>query len=359
MLTPRPPVPGGLVVPDGVPAVTAREPVALPDDAFFPVAVAVSVTCSVLVACGSTADTAWSSSAWLAGSVPSVQVAPLACGQTVNFGAPTFLAVATLAVTVTELLAPPALQTQTTKPAVWPALTCGEPDSDWTWTQSCGWPGEGDGLGLVPDGDGLGEEADGVGVGLGLDGGSLDVGGGGGGAWLAVAVAVAVGESIGPADLVGETVVLSDTVGVGWGVAVPDGSVADAEGLTAAARTADCGRFAQADDLAGAARELSSATEAPKTLELMVSSRKPAMPPTAAGRTTDDAFTGTPSPSWLRRPQYWCSPCPSQLCPCNLKIPCHCRSTPRRAFPADRRHRGGRSAGAGPGALEGSLDVRF
>jgi hypothetical protein len=306
---PSPPAPGGLVVPAGVPAVTASEAVAVPDDAFFPVAVAVSATCSVLVACGATADVAWSSSAWLAGSVPSVQVAPLACGQTVNFGAPMFLAVATLAVTVTELLAPPVLQTQTTKPAVWPALTCGEPDSDWTWTQSCGWPGEGDGLGLVPDGDGLGV-GDGVGVGVPvgvLDGGSLVVVGGG--AWLAVTVAVGV--AIGPADVGGEATVLSDTVGVAAGVAVPGESVADAEGSTAAARTADFGRLAQADGVVGAACELSCATEAPKTLELIVSSRKPAMPPTVAGRTTEDAFTSTPPSSRLGWPEYWCSPCPS------------------------------------------------
>jgi hypothetical protein len=146
-----------------------------------------------------------------------------------------------------------------------------------------------------------------------VDGGSLA----GGGAWLAVAVSVGV--SIGPAD----GTVLSEIVGVGFGAELPDGealpdlAVVDAEGLTAAARTAACGRLAHADGAAAAVRELSCPTEAPKTLELIVSSRKPAMPPTAAGRTTEDAFTSTPSPSWLRRPQDWCSPCPSQLCPSN------------------------------------------
>jgi hypothetical protein len=308
--TPWPPAPGGLAVPVGDSAVTAREPVALPDSAFFPVAVAVSLTSSALVAAGSTAETAWSSSDWLAGSVPRAQDAPLACGQTVNFGAPMFLAAATLAVTVTEVLAPPALQTQTTKPAVCPAWTVAEPDSDWTWTQSFGSPGEADGLGLVLFdglGLGLGDEPEGVGVGvligLGLGGGALVVGGG---AWLCGTVAV--GEAIGPSDFGGEGTVLSEIVGVGSGAALPDGAVADTEGLTAAARTAACGRLAQ-DGAAGVARD------APNTLELIVSRRKPAMPPTAAGRTTDDAFTSTPSPSWLRGPQDWCSPCPSQLCP--------------------------------------------
>jgi hypothetical protein len=125
--------------------------------------------------------------------------------------------------------------------------------------------------------------------------------------------------SIGRAD----GTVLSEIVGVGFGAELPDGealpdlAVVDAEGLTAAARTAACGRLAHADGAAAAVRALSGPTEAPKTLELIVSSRKPAMPPTAAGRTTVDAFTSTPSPSWLRRPQDWCSPCPSQLCPSN------------------------------------------
>jgi hypothetical protein len=246
MPTPWPPAPGGFPVGDS--AVTAREPVALPDSAFFPVAVAVSLTCSALVAAGSTAETAWSSSDWLAGSVPRAQDAPLACGHTVNFEAPMFLAAATLAVTVTEVLAPPALQTQTTKPAVCPACTVAEPDSDWTWTQSFGSPGVGDGLGLVLVdglglGLGLGDEPEGVGmgvlIGLELDGGALVVGGGGGGAWLCVTVAV--GEAIGPADFGGEGTVLSEIVGVGLGAELPDGAVADAEGLTAAARTAACG----------------------------------------------------------------------------------------------------------------------
>jgi hypothetical protein len=199
---------------------------------------------------------------------------------------------------------------------VWPAWTLAEPDSDWTWTQSCGSVGEGDGLGLLFDGLGLGlgdePEGVGVGVGVGLDGGgSLVVVGGG----ASVPVTVVLGEAIGPADFGGEGTVLSEIVGVGSGAALPDGAVADAAGLTAAARTAACGRFAQGDGVAAAVREPCCATEAPKTLELMVSRRNPAMPPTAAGRTTDDALTSTPSPSWLRRPQDWCSPCPSQLCP--------------------------------------------
>jgi hypothetical protein len=251
--------------------------------------------------------------------VPSAQVAPLVCGQTVNFGAPMFLAVATLAATVTEVLAPCELQTQTTKPAVCPGSTSAEPDRDWTWTQSWASPGEVDGLGLVLVdglGVGLGEVPEGVGVGVlggagGVVGGAVVVGGGG--AW--VTVAVAVGVSIGPAD----GTVLSDIVGVGSGadvfdgVALPDGALVDAAGLTAAARTAACGRLAHGDGAAEVVRGLGcTAAEAPKTLELMLSSRKPAMPPTtAAGRTTDDPFTSTPSPSWLRRPQDWCSPCPS------------------------------------------------
>jgi hypothetical protein len=204
---------------------------------------------------------------------------------------------------------------------VWPGSTSAEPDRDWTWTQSRAPLGEADGLGLVLFdglGLGLGEVPEGVGVGVlvgvgVVDGGLLVVGGG---AWLAVAVSVGV--SIGPAD----GTVLSEIVGVGSGAELPDGAalpdgVVDAEGLTAAARTAAWGRLAHADGAAGVVRELSGPTEAPKTLELIVSSRKPAMPPTAAGRTTDDAFTSTPSPSWLRRPQDWCSPCPSQLCPSN------------------------------------------
>jgi hypothetical protein len=195
-------------------------------------------------------------------------------------------------------------------------------------------PGDGDGLGLVPDEDGLGVgdglEAGG-GFGVVLDGGGLAGGllaGGllaGGGAWLAVAVAVGDGEAIGAFDFGGEGTVLSEIVGVASGATLPDGSVDDE--LTAAARTAACGRLAQA---AGAALLCAAvwASVAARTLELRASSRKPARPPTAAGRATDDAFTSTPSPSRLRRSQDWCSPCPSQRCPCKLRIPSHCRSTP-------------------------------
>jgi hypothetical protein len=164
-----------------------------------------------------------------------------------------FLAAATLAVTVTPLLVPPVLHTQITKPAEWPARTREEPDSDWTWTHSCGLAGDG----LVPDGDGLGL------VGLGLDGGLLDGGADdddGGGAWLVVGPADDDG---GSGD--GEVIVLSEGVGVApAAVVVPDGpaagSVADAEGLMAAARTAVCGRLAHA---VGTACARCGATAAP------------------------------------------------------------------------------------------------
>jgi hypothetical protein len=305
------PAGGGLVVPVGGSAVTASDRAAVSDVAPLAVAVAVSSTCSVLVAAGSTADTAWSSKSCLLVTEGSAQLAPPGSGQIVNFGAPMFLAVATLAVTVTGSLVPTGLQTQITKSAVWPAWTCDEPENDWTWTHNCGGMGDDDdGLGL-----GLGDDELGLGlgdVGVGVGAGGVDVGVGGVDDGLlfgdVVGVAVVLAEAVGVADVVGSGVVLMDCVGVGSGEAVPDGSLADGERLTKAVVTASfAGRLAQT---LGTACAVCCASEAAKTPELIVSSRKPAMPPTATGRTTDVVFTSAPSPSGLHRPPYWCSPCP-------------------------------------------------
>ena len=52
-------------------------------------------TCSPAVACDFTATVLWSSSAWPTGMLPTLQVVPLADGQTVNFGLPMSCADAT------------------------------------------------------------------------------------------------------------------------------------------------------------------------------------------------------------------------------------------------------------------------
>ena len=74
-------------------------------------AVAVRLTCCPVVAVFGTATAACSSSAWPAASVPTVQVAPLAPGQTENRGVMAPLTLAVVA-TVMPLAVPPEGQIQ-------------------------------------------------------------------------------------------------------------------------------------------------------------------------------------------------------------------------------------------------------
>ncbi|MGH3274309.1 MAG: hypothetical protein ACRDNZ_08285 [Streptosporangiaceae bacterium] len=168
-------------------------------------------------------------------------------------------------------------------------MTFGEPDRDWTCTQSRGLAGDGDGLGLVPDGDELGLDADaeGIGLGLALDRGGLGgAEGDGGGVGLVVGLADTVGSAV------GEGIVLSEMVGVALGAVVPEGYGAgvgaDIEGLG--------GRLRQTPGTAG---ERCGAADVPRAPEVSARRRKPAMPLTVTGLTTADAFTGASSWSVL------------------------------------------------------------
>jgi hypothetical protein len=99
-------------------------------------AVAVIRTCSPGAAFPSTWTVAWSSSAWPTGRLPTLQVAPLAAGQTLNFGLAICRADATAALTETPVLGALVLHTQTTKLALLPGLTLDEVENDWTRTHS-------------------------------------------------------------------------------------------------------------------------------------------------------------------------------------------------------------------------------
>jgi hypothetical protein len=123
---------GGEVVPTDVclALVTTIDPDPVKECVAVPEAVAVSWTCSPLVAALPTAAVACSSSAWPGGRVPMPQAAEPELGQTVKCGAPTCLTCATWMPTVTDLLVPLVLQTQMAKPASCPGRTCDEAASD-------------------------------------------------------------------------------------------------------------------------------------------------------------------------------------------------------------------------------------
>lgn len=89
------------------------EPDALKEAASFAFAFAMSVTWWPIVASFRTATLTCSSSAWPCGRFPSAQVAPLASGQTENCGAAVPWVCWTVALTVTFLVLPWVLQTQT------------------------------------------------------------------------------------------------------------------------------------------------------------------------------------------------------------------------------------------------------
>jgi len=128
-------------------------------------ALANSSTCSPSAAFALTLTATCSSSAWPAGRLPTLQDVPSGTGQTVKLGAPMYSAQATRAWTVTPVLDPFVLQTQTAKLATCPAFTCDELEKDCTRTHNCGVFGFGGG------------EDEPLGVGLGLvDGLELGVG---------------------------------------------------------------------------------------------------------------------------------------------------------------------------------------
>jgi len=128
-------------------------------------ALANSSTCSPSAAFALTLTATCSSSAWPAGRLPTLQDMPSGTGQTVKLGAPMYSAQATRAWTVTPVLDPFVLQTQTAKLATCPAFTCDELEKDCTRTHNCGVFGFGGG------------EDEPLGVGLGLvDGLELGVG---------------------------------------------------------------------------------------------------------------------------------------------------------------------------------------
>jgi hypothetical protein len=125
-------------------------------------AAAVRVACWPVLAVFGTVTAASSSSAWPAASVPTVQVAPLADGQTEKWGVTAAVTLA-LAVTAMPLAAPPDGQTQMAKLAVPPG--CTEVVTACTLTHS--WTGGelavGDGVGV-----GVGDLAVLLGVGFGV-----------------------------------------------------------------------------------------------------------------------------------------------------------------------------------------------
>jgi hypothetical protein len=98
--------------------------------------------------------------------VPILHLAPSGSGHTLKLGDRTSFAAATRTVTVTPLADAFVVQTQITKWATCPGLTCDELENDWTRTQSCGFlAGAGDLLG-VGVGVGVGDAELGVGVGV-------------------------------------------------------------------------------------------------------------------------------------------------------------------------------------------------
>lgn len=202
-------------------AVSTTTSVVEPENEDAPGADASPVTCSSSprLAWAFTGTVASSSSACPTARLPTLQVAPLADGQTVNLSAPRSGAAATWPFTTTPVLAALVLHTQITKLAVVPAWTSDAEDSDWTRTQSCGviWPAGGDVGDVLGDGDGLVgvlELALGSGLALGEEDGDVDD---------ELSVGDAVGVSVGDG--------LELSVGDGDDVSVGDGlelSVGDA-----------------------------------------------------------------------------------------------------------------------------------
>ena len=194
-------------------AVSTTTSVVEPENEDAPGADACPVTCSSSprLAWAFTGTVASSSSACPTARLPTLQVAPLADGQTVNLSAPRSGAAATWPFTTTPVLAALVLHTQITKLAVVPAWTSGAEDSDCTRTQSCGviWPAGGDVGDVLGDGDGLVgvlELALGSGLALGEEDGDVDD---------ELSVGDAVGVSLGDG--------LELSVGDGEGVSVGDG----------------------------------------------------------------------------------------------------------------------------------------
>lgn len=139
----------------------------LKETALVPAAVAVSWTCSPMVALLPTRTPASSSSACCSGTLPILHLAPAGSGHTLKVGDRTPVAEATRTVTVTPLAGAFVVQTQITKSATRPALTCDELENGWTRTHSSGFvAGAGDLL--VGVGVGVGDAELGVGVGVGV-----------------------------------------------------------------------------------------------------------------------------------------------------------------------------------------------
>ena len=89
------------------------EPDAVNETAFFAFAFAMSVTWWPMMASFRTVTLTCNSSAWPCGRLPTAQVAPLGAGQTENCGVPVPSVCWTAALTVTCLVLPWLLQTQT------------------------------------------------------------------------------------------------------------------------------------------------------------------------------------------------------------------------------------------------------
>ncbi len=138
--------------------------------AAVPDAVAVSWTCSPMVALLPTRTPASSSSAWSSGMLPIVHLAPAGSGHTLKLGDRISVAEATRAVTVTPLADAFVVQTQIAKLATCPGLTCDELENGWIRTHSCGFlAGAGDLLVGVGVGVGDAEVGLGDGVAVGLE----------------------------------------------------------------------------------------------------------------------------------------------------------------------------------------------
>jgi len=111
---------------DGLGAVAVITSVAVPEYELAgesPVTDAESCHCKPTVAVAGTSTMASSSSAWLTGMLPSVQVVPFDAGQTRKAGGPRPVAFSTFVVTTTPELAACVLHTQMTKLAKLPGAT--------------------------------------------------------------------------------------------------------------------------------------------------------------------------------------------------------------------------------------------
>jgi hypothetical protein len=300
---------------------------------------------------------------------PTLQVCPLAVGQTVNLGVTLLLAALLLMDTLTLLAAPPAGQIQIAKLAVPPGCT---PDLvlmgctfRQSWTEGLLPVGLGDGL-LEPEPVGLGEgeaEPEGLLLGLllGLDEALL----------LGVDVALLVALGVDVALLVALGVLLAVALLVAFAVALAlalaevlaealEDALALAEGdgeeTEAASRTiADwpAGTLRAAEAAAGgwphtlgadaltaltsvALAVLASAAVPPRKPMLEVTMAAPATMPNADDADRAD-FMAAPSSPWSSpsRPRVSCDPSDR---PCAETIPCCPRSTPAPSCPS-REHR--------------------